>query len=64
MKKKQRMQPEFLKDHAPGGKIVNYWNDVMRSTACRMSRGAQNIDKLITWAHKDNWRRKQKGKKK
>ncbi len=35
----------------------------MRSTEERMSRGGRNVFKIISWARRDNWRRKQSGKK-
>ncbi len=34
----------------------------MDSTRKKMSRGAQNISKVITSAHKDEWRRKNEKK--
>ena len=39
-----------------------YWNEVMHSTHKRMSEGAQYINKIITRARNENWRRKEKKK--
>lgn len=39
------------------------WNKLMASTNRKLSRGASNIGKIITWARSDNWRRKQKSTK-
>jgi hypothetical protein len=35
-----------------------YWRNLMHSTQQKLSRGASNIAKIITVAHKDQWRRK------
>jgi sugar (pentulose or hexulose) kinase len=40
----------------------SYWFSMMESTRRAMSRGAQNILKILTSAHGDNWRRKEKKK--
>jgi len=40
----------------------SYWRSMMASTHRAMSTGAQQIMKLITMAHGDNWRRKEKKK--
>ncbi|HRN78194.1 MAG TPA: hypothetical protein PLU71_03065 [Candidatus Dependentiae bacterium] len=37
-----------------------FWTQVYASHRCKMSRGAQNIARMINFANKDNWRRKQK----
>lgn len=39
-----------------------YWNKLMDSTRRKMSAGAQAINKIITRAHGDNWRRKENKK--
>jgi len=39
------------------------WKKLMDSTNKKLSRGASNINKIISWARADNWRRKQKVKK-
>jgi len=39
------------------------WENLMDSTQKKISRGASNINKIISWARIDNWRRKQKVKK-
>lgn len=38
-------------------KLRQYWKKVMDSTRKSMSLGAQHVDKIITWARQDNWRR-------
>ena len=35
---------------------------LMNSAHQKISRGASNINKIITWARSDNWRRKNKKK--
>lgn len=35
-----------------------YWLNLMRSTQIKISRGAANIFKTITFARGENWRRK------
>jgi len=44
-------------------KARSAWRKVMESTQNKLSRGASNINKIISWARSDNWRRKQKVKK-
>ncbi|MFC1842596.1 hypothetical protein ACFLYU_02985 [Candidatus Dependentiae bacterium] len=34
------------------------WRTLMDSTQKKISRGAYNISKMISWAKRDNWRRK------
>ena len=42
-------------------KMRNYWNRSMNdSKHVKMSEGSQQINKLITVAHKDQWRRNSK----
>jgi hypothetical protein len=43
-------------------KIKEYWQRCMESTQKKLSRGAENINKIITWARGDNWRRKNEKK--
>jgi len=43
-------------------RLKDYWRELMHSTRHHMSRGAQNISKMISWARRDNWRRKRKKK--
>lgn len=38
-------------------KTREWWNKVMSSRNKKMSQGAQEVNKLITSAHKDQWRR-------
>ncbi|MCK5632801.1 hypothetical protein KAH94_03565 [bacterium] len=44
-------------------RVKNAWNKLMNSTQKKLSRGANNINKIITWARSDNWRRKKNVKK-
>lgn len=49
------------------GSVVNavrdYWRNLMTSVKqSKMSHGAREVMKMITRAHKDNWRRKQSKK--
>jgi len=44
--------------HGVPKKIRNYWSNMMHSTQKRMSRGAQQIFRMFSWARQDNWRRK------
>jgi len=39
-------------------KINEYWHKLYDSHKCKMSRGAQNLAKIISWPRGDNWRRK------
>lgn len=46
------------KVHGTREKMRNYWNRMMNnSKKVKMSEGGQEISKLITSAHKDQWRR-------
>ncbi len=38
-------------------KVRDYWSAMMRSTHERISRGAQKIHRMISWARNENWRR-------
>ncbi len=40
-----------------------YWRKVMSSTRKNMSIGAQYVDKIITWARRENWRGNKEKKK-
>lgn len=40
------------------------WKNLMDSTQKKLSRGASNIARMISWARLDNWRRYQKSEKK
>jgi len=44
-------------------KAKQSWRSLMDSTQKKLSRGADSINKIISWAKGDNWRRKQKVKK-
>jgi hypothetical protein len=44
--------------HGTREKVRNYWSRMMNdSKHVKMSEGAQQITKLMTSAHKDQWRR-------
>lgn len=43
-------------------KLKSLWRERMHSHLLRMSKGAQNLFRSIPWAHKDEWRRKDKKK--
>ncbi len=45
-------------------KVKNAWKKLMDSTQKKLSRGASSINKIISWARSDNWRRKQRVRKK
>jgi len=45
-------------------RIKEYWRNVMDSKQDKLSRGAANINKIISWARGDNWRGKQKDRHK
>jgi len=44
-------------------KMKQVWNSVMDSTKRNMSRGAQSINRIITWARGENWRTNREKKK-
>lgn len=41
----------------------NYWRSMMKSARVKMPRGAQYIDKMISWARGENWRGNRENKK-
>ena len=43
-------------------RLRDYWRKLYESTSNAMSRGGANVNKIITWARMDNWRRKEKKK--
>ena len=43
--------------------MKNYWRRMMRSAHNKMPRGAQYIDKMISWARGENWRGNREKKK-
>jgi hypothetical protein len=47
---------EYTKHGVPE-RIRNYWRRLMDSTQKKMSRGAENIARMISWARGENWRR-------
>lgn len=38
-------------------RIHQYWSNLYSSKCKNMSRGSSSIDKIISWARGDNWRR-------
>lgn len=42
------------------GRIREYWEKLMRSTQKHLSEGSLHISRIIPYAHKDCWRRKDK----
>jgi len=58
-KEKREYYKELKKEkHIISEKRDSYWRRLYDSAKKKMSRGAQNVNKIITWARKDNWRRK------
>lgn len=45
-------------------KMKQHWRNLMNSTKNSISRGAANINKIISWARNENWRRKDSHDKK
>jgi hypothetical protein len=43
--------------HGVPERIRDYWLKLMDSTQKRMSRGAENIVRMFSWARGENWRR-------
>ena len=43
-------------------RLFEYWKELSHSHHRRMSRGAENIFKMISRPHGDNWRRKESKK--
>lgn len=43
--------------------LRTYWRNVMQSKDDNMSRGAEYVNRIITWARGDNWRRGREKKK-
>ena len=41
-----------------------YWHNLMSSVQNKISRGAHNIFRTISWARNENWRRQDKKNKK
>jgi len=41
-------------------KFKDYWKRMYHYTGKKLTRGSQDINKLRTSAHKDEWRRKEK----
>jgi transketolase len=62
-----KQQGEWMKKLKSGLSIAQVraeWKSLMDSKHEKMPQGAQNLDKIITSAHKDNWRRKNTKKSK
>ena len=45
-------------------RVAQYWQKMMESTQRKMTRGAQNISKIISRARNENWRRSDRKEKK
>jgi hypothetical protein len=45
-------------------KMKQQWRNLLNSTRNKISRGAANINKIISWARNENWRRKDRHDKK
>lgn len=43
-----------------GKQMREYWNNSMQSMKRQMSRGAQNIFRMMPWARNESWRRNDK----
>lgn len=44
-------------------RMRDYWQNLMKDRSeKKLSRGAQKINKIISWARGDNWRRKNEKK--
>lgn len=41
------------------GKLKEYWRKTVESVHCKMSRGAAEISRMIPYAHKENWRKRE-----
>jgi hypothetical protein len=44
--------------------LRTYWCNLMHSREEHMSRGAEHVNKMITWARGDGWRRRNRHHKK
>lgn len=60
MKIKGRLDQWWDKSRESRIRMRGYWRNLMASTRKKLSQGAASITRLITSAHKDNWRRKDK----
>jgi hypothetical protein len=60
MNKKETFMRSFVRNVSQ--RVKQQWLSLMDSTRNAMSFGSQCITKLITTAHGDNWRRKNKKK--
>ena len=58
---KKKLGPQYFSGRPQH--LRQWWKNLMFSTRKRMTRGAANIAKIITWANKDNWRRGREKKK-
>ncbi len=43
-------------------KAKEYWQRMMESTQRKLSQGAQQISRVMTWGKKNQWRRKNEKK--
>lgn len=60
MKIKGRLDQWWDESRESRIRMRGYWRNLMASTRKKISQGAACITRLITSAHKDNWRRKDK----
>ena len=42
--------------------LREHWDKLVASSHRNMSRGAEYINKVITFAHKDQWRKRMRGR--
>jgi hypothetical protein len=57
----EQKRPEFL---GKKKRVREYWNRLYSSTRNKLSRGAANINRMISWARNENWRRSRREDKK
>ena len=65
MNKKEKIQKhaeEWQKKHTLHHRMEEWRNHCMHSTLKKMTCGAQRIARSLSWAHGDNWRRKNEKK--
>lgn len=60
LKIKKRLDQWWDKSRESRRRMRGYWKNVMASTQEKLSRGASVIVRLIPFARKENWRRKDK----
>jgi hypothetical protein len=60
MKIKQMLGNWWSKSGDTRRRMKLYWKSLMASTHKKLSSGAASISRLISFAHKDEWRRRDK----